>query len=277
MKIGDRFFADGGLKHNNPSFAMYFHYTGNERKKSTKRASTLATQQKTSAPAYSTHGDLDCSRVRFTNIGTGAKAEEVEPGKREWLAALIPGPIRKGVFLKQTLTEIAVDSEEKADIMRQFEELNPHTFMYERFDANHGVSNIKLDNYNALGDLKTKTELYLDEQGTIDMLEQVAGGIATDYRSNHPTPPSLHPPASMPAASSSSSLPSSNNNYPESISQEGLPYHNGLQHGEPIQLHEQEVETILPPNGHNDHKGFTPENGAINTMEPGLSPIRTAA
>lgn len=274
MKIGDRFFADGGLKYNNPSFAVFFHYTGNERKKSTKRATTPAT--KTSAPAYSTHGDLDCSRVRFTNIGTGAKVDEVEPGKREWLAALIPGPIRKGAFLKQTLTEIAVDSEQTVEIMRKFAEMSNHTLMYERFDANHGVSNVKLDNYNALGDLKDMTKLYLDEQETKDMLEQVASDIATDYRLNHPTRASLHPPDSMPVASSSSTPPSSNHDYPDSISQEGLPNQNGLRHGEPTQLHEHAVETALSPNGHKDHKGFTPENGVINMMEPGLSPIGAA-
>lgn len=272
MEIGDRLFVDGGLKHNNPSLLIYSHYTGNERKESTTRAPRLATQPESSPPQFSTHGTLDYARVRFTNIGTGAKADEVEPGKREWLAALIPSPIRRGNFLKDTLIEHAVDCEEKAQMMRVIEEGNEN-FIYERFDASHGVSNIKLDNYNALGVLKIKTQLYLDEQGTIDMLAQVARDIATDYRTNNPTRASLHPPDSVPAASSLSSIPSSNSNYPESVSQERPPNHNGLQHGEPTQLHGHAVETILSLNGQQDHKGFTPENGGTNNMEPGLPMI----
>ncbi|KAL9606103.1 MAG: hypothetical protein Q9179_000729 [Wetmoreana sp. 5 TL-2023] len=119
-----------------------------------------------SSKAFSPHGDLDCSRVRFTNIGTGVKQDEVEPGKRDWLLSHLPGAIRNGVFLKQTLTEIATNSENIADMMRKFEELNPELIMYERFDANHRVSNIRLDDYNALGEIKTKTERYLAEQET---------------------------------------------------------------------------------------------------------------
>ena len=134
-----------------------------------------------SAPNFSPHGDLDCSSVRLTNIGTGAKADEVEPRKRDWLAGLIPGFIKKGVFLKQTLTDIAVNSEEKAEFMRISQTLNPNRIMYERFDANHGVSNIKLDNHNALGEIREKTEQYLEEQDTKDLLEEVGLAIAADY------------------------------------------------------------------------------------------------
>lgn len=178
MRIGDRFFSDGGLAHNNPSFAIYYHYTRAERKKSTRLAPTAA-------PRFSPHGDLDCSRVRFTNIGTGAKADEVEPGKRGRLANLIPGIIRNGVFLKQTLTEIAVNSEDKAEVMREFEYLSPN-IEYERFDANHGVSNIKLDDYKALCEIEEKTGRYLEEHGTKDMLEEVGAAIAEDYLISHP-------------------------------------------------------------------------------------------
>lgn len=134
-----------------------------------------------SAVQFSPHGDLDCSRVRFTNIGTGAKVDEVEPEKRDRLAGLIPGIIRKGVFLKQTLAEIAVNSEEKAEVMRHFQHLDSNTIRYERFDANHGVSNIKLDDCNALGRIRERTQQYLDEQETKDLLEKVGEAIANDY------------------------------------------------------------------------------------------------
>ena len=174
MKIGDRFFADGGLAHNNPSFAILYHYTSGERKRKT--------QSGTSAPSFSPHGKLDCSRVRFTNIGTGAKVDEVEPGKRDRLVdSLIPGFVRRGMFLKQTLTDIAMNAEDKAEVMRGFQLMNPDVIRYERFDASHGVSNIKLDDYRALDQIKIKTKKYLDEQGTIDLLKEVGSAIATDY------------------------------------------------------------------------------------------------
>ncbi|MCJ1265113.1 hypothetical protein MMC22_004988 [Lobaria immixta] len=172
MNIEDRFFVDGGLAHNNPSFAIFFHYAQDERKKSTRPSSALQ---------FSPHGDLDCSRVRFTNIGTGAKVDEVESEKRDSLASLIPGIIRKGVFLKQTLAEIAANSEEKVEMMRLFQYLNPNVIRYERFNANHGVSNIKLDDCNALGRIREKTQQYLDEQETKDLLEEVGEAIANDY------------------------------------------------------------------------------------------------
>ena len=176
MKIQDRYFADGGLGHNNPSFAIYYHYTQKGRRESTRPRDTS-----NSAHDDSHHGDLDCSRVRFTNIGTGAKLDEVESGKRQRLAGLIPSVIKELVFLKQTLTDIAVNSEEKADMMRTFQERNPDFVMFERFSANHGVSNIKLDAYRALPEVRERTELYLDEQETKDLLEEVGLAIATDY------------------------------------------------------------------------------------------------
>lgn len=182
MSIKDRFFADGGLAHNNPSFAIYFHYTGDQRKRSTRQRTASASVP----PHFSPHGGLDCSRVRFTNIGTGAKVDEVGTEKRDLLAKLIPGIIRNGVFLKQALTDIAVNSEQTADVMRTLQYSNPNDIQYERFDANHGVSNIKLDDYNALGNIREKTDLYLEEQETKDLLEEVASAIATDYLNTRP-------------------------------------------------------------------------------------------
>lgn len=279
MRIGDRFFADGGLGNNNPSFAIYFHYTGSERKKSTRpmAASTV------SAPRFSPHGDLDCSRVRFTNIGTGAKVDEVEPRKRDWLAGLIPGFIRKGVFLKQTLTEIAVNSEEKAEVMRHFQYLNPDIIRYERFDANHGVSNIKLDNYNALGEIREKTERYLEEQGTKDLLEEVGSAIAADYLNDRPldkqnlhstglaTDKSRQPlqaPSTLLASSSLSSGPSNHSSYPESESHVLFPNHDNLHNDGPSSLSEHPAGNHLPPDGQGHPKNYDPEDSGIDVIEP---------
>ena len=91
------------------------------------------------------------------------------------------------MFLKQTLVEIAMNAEEKAEFMRTISYLNPNVVMYERFDASHGVSNFKLDDYQALDQIKAKTILYLEEQATVDLLEEVGLAIATDYINNNPT------------------------------------------------------------------------------------------
>lgn len=146
----------------------------------------MSTKTVAGAPHFSPHGDLDCSRVRYTNIGTGAKADEVEPAKRERRASLLPGVIKKVVFLKETLTEIVVDTEEKAEFMRLLQSLKPEAMVYERFNANHGVSSIKFDDYDALGMIREKTEKYLNEQETKDLLEKVGSAIAADYLNTLP-------------------------------------------------------------------------------------------
>ena len=58
-QIQDRFFADGGLAHNIPSFAKYYHYTCIGQKTSIRQ-----TAASTSESRFLPHGDLDCSRVR---------------------------------------------------------------------------------------------------------------------------------------------------------------------------------------------------------------------
>lgn len=267
-RIKDRFFTDGGLGNNNPSFAIYFHYHRIESKKS---AGLTA-----DGPTYSPHGDLDCSSIRFTNIGTGAKADEVEPRKRDRLAGLIPGPIRKGVFLKQTLTELATNSEEKSEIMRQFQYLNKEIIMYERFDANHGVSNIKLDDHNALRIIRERTEQYLDEQGTKDLLKEVGSAIATDYhtQSVQSTGLAIETSRQQVKASNTTSAPSSQSSHlsshcdnPESEPHNLSPNHNGIQNGGLAPLTEHQAANSLPLNTRGQFKYFGHEDPLIHTIE----------
>lgn len=97
MRGENRFLADGLLGDKIPSFAICFHYLANQLKMSAKPTATSAD----SAPPFSSQGDLDCSHVRFINVGTGAKVNEVEPRKREWLASLIPSFVRKEYSLNR--------------------------------------------------------------------------------------------------------------------------------------------------------------------------------
>ena len=217
-----------------------------------------------SAPQFSHHGELDCSCVRFTNIGTGAKVDEVEPGKRDRLAGMIPSFIRKGVFLKQTLTEIAVNSEEKVVVLRQFQHLNPDRIMYERFDANHGVSNIKLDDYNALGKIREKTEQYLDEQRTRDLLEEVGSAIATDYINGEPIQRQGERLADSAVDKSLSSGPSSRSDYPESESHILFPNHDNLQSHGPAPLAEHLTAAQLAPDVQGRSKDYVHDDSSVD-------------
>ena len=275
MNIEDRYFADGGLEHNNPSFAIYFHYTSAERKRSTRSKASAA-------PHFSPHGDLDCSRVRFTNIGTGARPDEVEQGKRDRLVSLVPGTIRRAVFLKQTLTEIAVNSEEKVEIMRQFEHLKPEVFKYERFDADHGVSNIKLDRHDALGEIRRKTELYLDKQDTKDLLEEVGKDIARDYLNIHSTheqdkesarsvvdqsrQSQLYVPHIMPPSSSMATAQPSRSDPPDTEPYVEPPKQDKAVNNGSATLTKHAAETFLSPA---QPKPCAHEDSGIGTLNPG--------
>ena len=55
----------------------------------------------------------------MTNIGIGAKAEVVRPRKQDRLVGSVIG---SGRFLKHSLTEMAVDSEGKVDMMGVFDD-----------------------------------------------------------------------------------------------------------------------------------------------------------
>ena len=183
MRIGNRLFRDGGLDHNNPSFAIYRHYTTRKRVMSTRPPTN------TSARGYAVHRDLDFSRTRFTNIGTGARVEEVEMGKRQKLANYIPGlgAVLLGVFLMETLHEIAVNSGKTADIMRLFGEADPN-FEFERFDATNKVSDIKLDDYHALNQIEERTMKYLRDPKTRKLLATVGSAIARIYLGQSSSP-----------------------------------------------------------------------------------------
>jgi len=279
MRIESRFFVDGGLQHNNPSFAIYFHYVRNEFRKSARRFAT-------SHPHYSPHGDLDCSRVRFTNIGTGAKGDEVEPGKRD---RFIPGFLRQGIFLKQTLTDIAVNSEAQAAIMQQFNGLGDSHCMYERFDAGHGVSNIELDDHKALGQIRKRTELYLEEPETKDLLQAVGSAIATDYLNsqsfhrptNNATSPAIEGSCQAPKAMTagpvslpSSSGPAGHNIDPADESSLSSLHHDKLLNGGSAPLNR--ILSPSPPEVHK-HPLYPYEDSGFESNQPRISMLAALA
>lgn len=65
--------------------------------------------------------------------------------------------------------------------MRVCQHDNQDLITLERFDANHGLSSIKLDAVNVLQDIRIKTGRYLEEQETKALLEEVGMGIASNF------------------------------------------------------------------------------------------------
>ena len=178
-EIDGRCFVDGGMEYNNPSQAIHYHYTEAIRARLTRTPSVTSEQLN----AVACHDTLDFSRVRIINLGTGTKTSDLPERRRDILAALIPGFVRMGMFLKRTLTEIAVNSERTAGIMKAFEYVSKGDLKYERFSADNGVCYIKLDKYLELDEIRRLTLKYIDQQAA--RLERVADNIAEDYVKKH--------------------------------------------------------------------------------------------
>jgi len=180
VKLGDRCFVDGGMEYNNPSYAIQDHYGQENRVQSSRISIPSVTPQPTPSPT-SQHGDLDISRVRYINIGTGTKTDIIPERKRDLLASLVPSVIRTTVFLKETLTQIAVDSEKTADHMRILEKVSHGDIIYDRFSAGNGVCYFKLDRWADLDKIEALTVEYLAEEDTKASLQQVANKVASEY------------------------------------------------------------------------------------------------
>lgn len=177
QRIGDRYFVDGGMEYNNPSFAIYQHYTESKRVVSSKRTSVSITD---------CHGRLDFSRVRFVNIGTGDKSKDLPPRQRDQLANLVPGFIRMTLFLKRTLTEFTVSSGQTAYNMETLVQVAKGDIDYKRFSADTGVCYIKMDKYKKLRLIEDLTSKYLKNPEIQKKLESLGEKIASDYLLKHP-------------------------------------------------------------------------------------------
>ena len=165
------------MEFNNPSFAIYDHYSEPDHINSSGRTSSIPVV----APTSAHHNNMDFSRVRIVNLGTGTKSEELQPRQRDRLAAFVPPFIRMTLFLKRTLTEFAVEAENTAGIMRVIARGSSDDMIYERFSADTGVCYIKMDRYKKLEPISDLTRKYLETPAIQDRLVQVGEDIATDY------------------------------------------------------------------------------------------------
>jgi len=90
-----------------------------------------------------------------------------------------------GVFLKRTLTEFAVNSENIANHMMTLAWVSKDSasldLKYERFSADNGVCYIKLDSYKELEQIENLTLQYLGTRETQTRLKEVGEEIAREY------------------------------------------------------------------------------------------------
>lgn len=212
QKIGNRYFVDGGMGYNNPSEFIFHHCTERDRASASRgRAGNVE-----KAERGARHGHLDLSSVRFVNLGTGDKPRNKPPRKRDFLAELlVPGTVRMGVFLKETLTEIAVKSEETADRMVVLAEVSKpdsnFDMRFERFSADNGVCYIKLDKHKELEKIEALTMEYINHATTQTRLKTLGKEMARDYLQRHPHGAAAQPaPTTEPAPSTVVNVPGSN-------------------------------------------------------------------
>ena len=173
-----RYFSDGGFENNNPTLSIIQHYVAY------KRAEGAAPY--VDAPQNARHGDLDFTRVRYVNIGTGTKTDALAR-HRDSVASLLPGFIRMGIFLKETLTEIAVSAERDAAALRIMAHTSSGTMKYERYSADNGVCFIKLYKYKELPEIVRLTETYLEKDSVKKDMQRVAAEIAAEYLASQTT------------------------------------------------------------------------------------------
>ncbi|KAH9208953.1 hypothetical protein DL95DRAFT_414337 [Leptodontidium sp. 2 PMI_412] len=179
QRIGDRYFSDGGMEFNNPSYEIWCHYSQCISVAESRRRS--ATTEIEDCPGHP--GGLDFSEVRFVNLGTGDEPPPDRQSTSNKFAILIPAPIRMIVSLKNKLKKMAVSAQGTANVMRGLATVAGGRFsiQYDRFSADNGVCFIKMDKYRKIPELKVLTSQYLRTPTTQRRLRRLAASIAADY------------------------------------------------------------------------------------------------
>ena len=184
-KIGQRYFSDGGIEYNNPSFVIWNHYTVTDEGR---RIRSSYSHPKEPMPPSPTHPGIDFSRCRIVNIGTGSYVSNVTPPReRDKFAAFIPEWVLFGMFLKRTLTKVATTSDRVAEQMMTEERVWRGDLLFDRLSATNGVCWIKLDRYLQLEEIERLTNDWLAKRDTTDHMSQLAFAMAREYLESRPS------------------------------------------------------------------------------------------
>jgi hypothetical protein len=156
----ERLFVDGAFEYNNPSFAVYGHYTDPDMK----------------AP-------LEPARLRFINIGTGSAPEKpidnASPPRRLGHRARnrLTSPLNLFRAVKQSL----VDTEMPYYHLKITARNNSKLELY-RFSSRNDMYKVKLDAHRKLDEIERLTREYLAEPGVQAELDKVAQVLADDFK-----------------------------------------------------------------------------------------------
>jgi hypothetical protein len=156
----ERLFIDGAFEYNNPSFAVYGHYTDPDMK----------------AP-------LESARLRFINIGTGSAPEK--PMDDASLPRRLGHRARNRLIsapnLFRAVKQSIVDTERAYYHLKITARNNSKLELY-RFSSQNDVHKVKLDAYKKLDEIERLTGEYLAEPGVQDELDKVARVLADDFK-----------------------------------------------------------------------------------------------
>jgi hypothetical protein len=164
------------LQFNNPSHVIFQHYS-----QSILVEESQTESAKESVPHTLSHGKLDFTKVCIINLGTGTKAD-ASSSRPSFMTKIMPGA-RNAKFLANIFREIVGDSEGVVDFMTTIDRIKGgcSDVKYERFSANNGVGDIKIDGYKDLDEIDKLTRDYLNIPEVKAKLKRVGEGIAREH------------------------------------------------------------------------------------------------
>lgn len=156
----ERLFVDGAFEYNNPSFAVYGHYTDPDLK----------------AP-------LEPARLRFINIGTGSAPEKPtdDASSPRRLGHRARNRLTSPVNLFRAVKQSLVDTEMPYYHLKITARNNSKLELY-RFSSRNDMYRVKLDAHKKLGEIERLTMEYLVEPGVQAELDKVAQVLADDFK-----------------------------------------------------------------------------------------------
>lgn len=190
----DRFFADGAIGFNNPSFAVHDHYRVAQciqgalqaqqfHRVTWKPARGFQGVRATRGVNY--HGNLDYDSVRYINLGTGTDLEELDAEPGPAVHARGPTIFKTGGQIFEALKNEALSSEQTAATMESIAITSHGDIKWLRFSADTGISSIEIDKYQQIQEMEMKTKEYLQTDKVRSSMRQVAKEIAEEYITKH--------------------------------------------------------------------------------------------
>ena len=195
-KRRDRFFADGAIGFNNPSFAVHDHYRVAQCIQGVLQAQNFhrvpwktarGFQEGVQATQGVTYGGkLNYDSVRYVNLGTGTDIEIADAEPRSAVHARGPTIFKAGGQIFGALKNEALSSEQTAATMESIAITSHGDIKWLRFSADTGISSIEIDKYQQIQKMEMKTKEYLQTDKVKSSMRQVAKEIAEEYITKHP-------------------------------------------------------------------------------------------